>query len=86
MPLIPTLGRQRQEDFSEFQALHNYTVRPVSREEERPRIGDKAGETAKQSRALAALLEDPGSVPSGHIWHPLLALSSTRHIQIQTCR
>lgn len=28
MPLIPTLGRWRQVDLCEFQAGHNYTVKP----------------------------------------------------------
>jgi hypothetical protein len=49
-------------------------------------MGINTGEMAKQSRAIAALLEDPGSVLSAHIWHPLLALSSTRHIHMQTSR
>jgi hypothetical protein len=57
MPIIPALGRWRQED-QEFEASVGYTVRPCLR---KPKAGD-----VLRGRALAWHVHSPGFDPQHH--------------------
>jgi hypothetical protein len=77
MPFIPALGRQRQVDFlvqgqpglqSEFQDSQGYTEKScLKNKQTNKQTSFQAGAMAQQSRALTALPEDLGSIPSTHM-------------------